>query len=484
MSEVPLKLKSSGCTSHPLSIPAPGARREAGFDAGQLTLTLKQVQQLNAQLEQHNRQLTALYEIGRTLAATLDIHEIYRVIFREIAQKLLGASHLLIVLFEASTETLYCGFAIVDNEELDPAQFPGLRLGAGPVSETIRTHQPRIVDLEEQYLVPNAKGQAQLIGDGPIPKSALYIPLISNDQVIGVLQVQHYAPAAFQETDLTLLLILANQAAIAFENAQLYATVQQHAQLLEQRVAERTLELAEANQRLTELDRLKDQFVSNVSHELRTPLANVKLYLQLLTRGRPDKRADYLSTLHREARRLETLIDDLLDLSQLDVKAETFYLEPADINYLAVELVQDRIALATDRGLLLDCQFAADLPPALADPQRFTQVISNLMTNAINYTPPDGIITLSTALQQREDTDWITFTVRDTGQGIPGQELPHLFERFFRGAASRQSSIPGTGLGLAICKEITERMGGLITVESEVGQGAAFTVWLRPASSH
>jgi two-component system, OmpR family, sensor histidine kinase BaeS len=148
-----------------------------------------------------------------------------------------------------------------------------------------------------------------------------------------------------------------------------------------------------------------------------------------------------------------------------------------------VELVQDRIAMATDRGLLLDCQFAADLPPALVNPQRFTQIISNLMTNAINYTPDDGIITLSSALQQREGIDWITFTVCDTGQGISRQELPHLFERFFRGVASRQSNIPGTGLGLAICKEITERMGGYITVESEVGQGTAFTVWLRPAYS-
>ncbi len=333
-------------------------------DTGRQTVMLTQVQLLNAQLEQRNRQLTALYEIGRKLSATLDLDEIYRAMFSEIAQKLLGASHLLVALYDAKTETLTCGFAIGDHEEFDPAQFPPLKIGTGPVSDTIRTQQPRIVDIEAEYFDRNARGRATLIGDGPVPRSALYVPLISHDAVIGVMQVQHYDAKAFQDADLTFVSILANQAAIACENARLYATVQQHARQLEQRVAERTRQLAEANEQLTELDHLKDQFVSSVSHELRTPLANVKLYLQLLTRGRPDKHGEYMQTLHRETRRLENLIDDLLDLSRLDLNAAEFYPEPADINQLAVELVQDRIAMATERDLIIDCQFAADLPPA------------------------------------------------------------------------------------------------------------------------
>jgi signal transduction histidine kinase len=466
----------------PLDLSTLSGLQEANLDAGHLAVALAQVQQLNAQLEQRNRQLTALYEIGRTFSATLELGEIYRAMFSEIAQKLLGASHLLIALFDATTETLTCGFAIGDNEEFDPTQFPPLKLGVGPVSDTIRTRQPRIVDLDAEYFSQDAKGRAQLIGQGPVPKSALYVPMISNDAVIGVMQVQHYAAGAFHTTDLTLVSILANQAAIACEKAQLYATVQQYAQQLEQRVAERTRELAEANDQLTELDRLKDQFVSSVSHELRTPLANVKLYLQLLTRGRPDKHDDYMQTLHRETRRLENLIDDLLDLSRLDLNATVFYPEPTDINYLTAEFVRDRIAMATDRGLIIDCQLTPDLPPALIDPQRFTQIMSNLTTNAMTYTPAGGLITLSTAVRPQAGRDWITFTVRDTGPGIPERELPHIFERFFRGLASHKSNSPGTGLGLAICKEIVERMGGYITVESQVGQGAEFTAWLQPAA--
>jgi signal transduction histidine kinase len=440
------------------------------------------LQQLNAQLARRERQLTALNEIGQRLAATLDITEICRIIYREIAEKMLGASHLLIALFDAPTETLTCGFAISDGQELNPAEFPPLPLGAGPASETIRTRQPRIVDLVAAYFGQRARGQAHLIGEGPNPKSALYVPMISRQQITGLLQVQHNAANAFQETDLTLLSILANQAAIALENARLYAEVQQYALHLEQRVAERTQELAVANQRLTELDRMKDQFISNVSHELRTPLANVKLYLQLLERGRPDKRAEYLHTLLRETRRLEKLIDDLLELSQLDLGALAFQIEPIDVNYLTAELVQDRILMAAQRDLVVDCQLCREPLIASIDPARLTQVMSNLMTNAINYTPAGGLVTVSTDVAHQADTAWITITVRDTGHGISAAETPQLFDRFFRGAASREVGTPGTGLGLAICKELVEQMGGQITLESRVGQGAAFTVWLKPAT--
>ena len=440
----------------------------------------EQVQLLTAQLEQRNHQLTALFEIGWILAATLDPREIYRVMFREIAQKILGTPHLIVALFEAATQMIHCDFAIVDGVEIDPAQFPPLPLGAGPLSETIRTAQPRIVDLAREYLEPGAKAHSSLIGEGPVTQSALYVPMISNAHVLGVMQVQHYAANAFQETDLALLSILANQAAIAFEKARLYASVQRYAGELERHVAERTRELAEANERLQSLDRLKDQFVSNVSHELRTPLANVKLFLQLLTSGRPDKHEEYLQTLQRETRRLERLIDDLLDLSQLDLNAVEFYLEPTDVNGLVADFIQDRIVMAQERKLAIACQLAPELPQALIDPQRFTQIMSNLMTNAMNYTPSGGLLTFSTAVQRYDDTPWVTFSLHDTGQGIPEQELPHVFERFFRGVASRKTGIPGTGLGLAICQEIVQRLEGQITVRSQPGQGTAFTVWLRP----
>ena len=103
-------------------------------------------------------------------------------------------------------------------------------------------------------------------------------------------------------------------------------------------------------------------------------------------------------------------------------------------------------------------------------------------SSAVNYTPSGGVVTVTTASRQHEGCDWVTFTVKDTGQGISTKELPHLFQRFYRGEVGRKATAPGTGLGLAICKELISRLGGQITVDSEPGHGAAFTVWLKQAA--
>ncbi len=227
--------------------------------------------------------------------------------------------------------------------------------------------------------------------------------------------------------------------------------------------------------RQKELDRLKDQFVSNVSHELRTPIANIMLHLSLLTRGRPERHDIYLRTAQREADRLRNMIEDLLDLSRLDRNMTPIQLAPIDVYQLLEPFVTDRVTLAEQRGLTLKYESAPDLPLALSDASKLTQVIANLLTNALNYTPAGGEVTVLSATRQ----PWITITVRDTGPGIAAKDLPHLFERFYRGETGRKADAPGTGLGLAISHEIMLRLGGRITVESEPGQGAAFTVWVK-----
>ena len=232
---------------------------------------------------------------------------------------------------------------------------------------------------------------------------------------------------------------------------------------------------------LKELDRLRTQLISNVSHELRTPLTNLKLYLRLLEQGKPDRRADYLETLHREADRLHRLIEDLLYLSRLELEGEEVHLRPMDLNRLVQVLVEDRTMLTGQKGLVLRMELQEPLPLVLGDERLLGQVLTNLLTNAMRYTPSGGEIILGTALVEQEGERWVTVSVTDTGLGIPSEELPHLFERFFRGEAARQTGAPGTGLGLAICQEIADRHGGRITVQSRPGEGSTFTVWLRPA---
>lgn len=238
---------------------------------------------------------------------------------------------------------------------------------------------------------------------------------------------------------------------------------------------------------LKELDRMKSQFVSDVSHELRTPLTNIRLYLDLLRAVRePTKTSQYLETMDRESTRLANLIDDLLSLSRLDVGTVSVNLRPVDINALLTALVEDRRVLAATRGLTLRLECDLSVPPVPGDDRLLTQVFTNLLTNALNYTRSGGTVTLRTRLESG-DGGWAAAEVEDTGLGIPLEEQGQIFRRFFRGRASRETGAAGTGLGLAICKEIVDRHGGRIDVVSDgiPGRGSRFTVRLpcQPAPS-
>ena len=232
---------------------------------------------------------------------------------------------------------------------------------------------------------------------------------------------------------------------------------------------------------LKEVDRLKTQFVSDVSHELRTPLTNIRLYLDLLrTTSDRMKVERYLDTLSRESDRLAHLIDDLLSLSRLDSGATILDQRPVDLNRLLRSLVDDRRTLAANRGLELHLSTDPALPLAMGDERLLTQVFTNLLTNAINYTPDHGRIMLRTYARDMQTGPGVAIDVEDTGPGIPPEEEQQLFRRFFRGRVGRSTGAAGTGLGLAICKDIVDRHGGRITLESRSapGLGARFTVWL------
>jgi PAS domain S-box-containing protein len=234
--------------------------------------------------------------------------------------------------------------------------------------------------------------------------------------------------------------------------------------------------------RFHELDQMKTQFVSDVSHELRTPLTSLSLYLDLLANEtNPEKRQRFHATLRRETNRLTELIEDLLTISRIESNRVYMSIQPLDVNRVIDNLVIDRIPVAAQNGLTLFCQPYPHLPLALADERLLTQVISNLLTNAINYTLPGGQAAISSALEEdgSSPSRWVKILIKDSGVGVQPDEIEHIFERFYRGSASRQTGAPGTGLGLAISREILNRMGGRITVTSTPGQGSVFTIWLQ-----
>ena len=235
-----------------------------------------------------------------------------------------------------------------------------------------------------------------------------------------------------------------------------------------------THELADANIRLTELDSLKSKFVSDVSHELRTPISNLTIYLEMLEE-KPERRKRYLAVLREETDRLAKLISDILDLSRMELGTTKVEFDWINLNEIAEHVVIANQPQFEVKGLILTMDGEDDLPKVWGDATQIHQAINNLVGNAINYTA-EGSVKVNTYLDS--GNEYICLEVVDTGFGIAEDDKFHLFERFYRGQQAGQSTIPGTGLGLAITKEIIDRHLGDIQVESEIGKGSTFTIYL------
>ncbi len=420
------------------------------------------------EVERRLMEFTLLQDVARVINRRLELKPLLEAVVEQVA-RVLGYPVVEIFLVEDNE------LVVAASNEKSTSSIRRIPLDMGVVGRSQRTGRAQ--------LVPDVSHDPDYVEVLPSTGSEIAVPLSKGDVVIGVLNVESPQRNGLDENDLQLLTLLADQVSVAIENAALYERLRRHNEELERLVTARTTELEQALDQAREADRLKTQFVSDVSHELRTPLSNIRLYLDLLAQGRAERFETYLQTLNRETDRLVTLIEDLLAISRLDAGTVTPNMEPVDVNALAGGLVKDRRRLFAEKGLQLDLQPQADLPQVLADPRMLSQVMANLMTNALHYTPGGGRVVVATSLQNRDGQDWVTISVADTGVGIPESELLRIFDRFFRGAASRQMGTPGTGLGLAICKEILDRHGGGITVESREGKGSTFTVWLPPWKS-
>jgi PAS domain S-box-containing protein len=254
---------------------------------------------------------------------------------------------------------------------------------------------------------------------------------------------------------------------------------------LEERVRRRTEQLHRAYSELKELDRTKDAFLSSVSHELRTPLTSIRSFSEILLQyddGKPETREEFLTIINRESERLTRLIDDMMDLAKIEARKMEWNLqrlETEEVVRKAAEIVQ---GLLLEKDLNLDIDVEPGLPPFEMDEDRILQVLSNLLGNAIKFTPPGGKIRIR-ALREVEEggpcaEDFLRLSVSDTGIGIPPEELPYVFDRFKQVGNPMTDKPKGTGLGLSICKEILSCLGGSIWAESVSGEGSTFHVVL------
>jgi two-component system NtrC family sensor kinase len=226
---------------------------------------------------------------------------------------------------------------------------------------------------------------------------------------------------------------------------------------------------------LKEVDRIKSEFVSAISHDLRTPLTTIQGYVDLLPRAGPlnQRQQEFLTRVQRSLSSVSDLVSDLLDITRIETGAD-IDMVPTDLKAIMEEVVLELTSEIEAKQHDIQAHLPESLSPIMGNPRRLRQVISNLVGNAIKYTPMNGVI----ELEASEGEDHVVVAVRDNGLGIPAADQPYVFDKFFRVDQPETRDIPGTGLGLAIVKSVVEGHGGRVWVESEPGQGSAFTLLL------
>ncbi len=428
-------------------------------------------------LQRYAARLEAVHTIDQAILAAQSPEEVAQVALTQIRQ-LVPCQQASIVTFDRPRQeaTMLAAYGV---------GWSGVAVGdQRPVSlfedaEAVRQlGRARLIE-DMTAVSPQLPGIKTLLEQGI--RSGIAIPLVAKGELIGILNLGAAEPKTFTAEYLEIAQEVADQLALAIQTARLREQTQRHAAELEVRVAERTQELAEANERLTELDKLKSKFVSDVSHELRTPITNLSLYLDLLEHGKPEARGKYTAVLKQEANRLRQMTENILTLSRLELaqtKESKFKL--VDLNEIVAQVVIAHHPRAEMSQLRLSFTPSPDLPVIRGEPNQLAQVITNLISNAIRYTP-SGAIQVST--YSIPDQGQVCLQVSDTGVGIDAHDLPYLFERFYRGSQTSRSAISGTGLGLAILKEIVDLHDGTIEVESQLGQGSLFRILLPSATS-
>ena len=225
---------------------------------------------------------------------------------------------------------------------------------------------------------------------------------------------------------------------------------------------------------LRRLERVRQDFVANVSHELRTPISSIKGYAETLLEGAlndKENAKDFVEIIYRDSERLAKLIDDILDLSRIESDKMKMALLPTDVGSTLERSIAIMAKQAKAKSIAVRLNLGAALPKILADEARLSQILINLLDNAIKYTKDGGDVTVSA----RPKDKYVQIDISDTGIGIPEEDIPRIFERFYRVDKARSRELGGTGLGLSIVKHIVQAHGGEVWVKSVVGQGSTFS---------
>jgi signal transduction histidine kinase/CheY-like chemotaxis protein/ligand-binding sensor domain-containing protein len=424
--------------------------------------TYRQLNEQEREIRQRAAELTTVNSISRALASELELDALIPQVGEQVRQ-VFRAQVAYVALIDRATNMIHFPYGYGDT-------FASRPHGGGMTSRIINTGEPLLLNQN----IDQQSSDLKIKRMGVRSKSYLGVPIPVGNDVIGVISVQSTEEEGrFSEADMRLLATIAATVGVAIENARLFEETRQ------------------AKAAAEEADAAKSAFLSTVSHELRTPLTSVLGFAKIIKKRledrifplvkSPDHRVtqamqqvgDNLKVVVSEGERLTKLIDDVLDLAKIEAGKLEWHMET-----LTVPEIIDRATAATSslletRGLKLVRDVQPDLPEIVGDRDRLIQVVINLISNAVKFTP-EGSVTCRAAQRDGE----IVVSVIDTGMGIAPDDQPKVFEKFKQVGDTLTDKPKGTGLGLPICKEIVEHHGGRVWVESEPGKGSTFSFTL------
>ncbi len=404
----------------------------------------RQEEALQEKVRHATRQLRLLYDVAQEITRTLSLDRTLGAIL-EKALEVSAAEAGLLYLTGDTEESL--SFALARGIGSLPAHVPAVPATDGSAMEALRSRAViggRAVASHPDlgFALPEFDGRDQLV-----------VPLVTPEKCHGVLAVLAATDQRFSDDDRAALVLFAAQASIAIANAQVY-------------------------EKTRELDRLKSEFVAVVSHEVRTPLTSIKGSLELLS----DERFFHLNDRQRElfgicaanVDRLVTLISGILDFSKMEANRLTLDIAATQLHGVLHDVAQHLQPLATTRGQTVRVHSHAGLPLVAVDAHRIGQVLTNLVGNALKFSPDNSEV----VIESFELPDAVQIAVRDHGPGIDPRDQSKLFQKFTQLDSRSTRRVGGTGLGLSICKGIVEQHGGRIWVESALGKGSTFAFTL------
>jgi signal transduction histidine kinase len=404
-------------------------------------------------LAQSISELKALEEIGRAVASSLDTHAVLATIVTR-AVELSHADAGAIYSYDASQDVFELAEAhALERSFIDAVRATRIKLDESVLGLSAKRREP--ISIPDIASAPNYPLKALTLAAGF--NSVLIVPLLGQDEILGALVLQRRGSGEFPASTVGLMQTFAHQSVLAMNNARLFREVDQRG---------RELAIASAH---------KSQFFANMSHELRTPLNAVLGYSELLVDGlygdMPEKALEVLERIQTNGKHLLGLINDVLDISKIEAGQLRLALEDYSVETIVQTVVAATGSLAQTKGIEVKANVAGDLPVGRGDERRLTQVLMNLVSNAIKFTDTGCIEVCAKAVNGE-----FSISVRDTGPGIAPQDQARIFEEFQQVDNSSTRKKGGTGLGLSISRRLVDMHGGRIELESQLGVGSTFNI--------